>query len=149
MVAIGQVALPFVDGQTIWSLDGRVLSGPRAGASVIHRLVSDVASAWGMPGAVVAAIVVVLFAALAATGGIGRVGRYLPAAAAWVASAALAVSWAAVAFEVAYSQTPRPGVGLFVSMLGALVLTLTPLLSKQHPQMRSTVTTNFSQAGIG
>ncbi len=151
LVAIGQVTLPFVDGDTLWSFDGASLSDHRAGDSAIDRLVTEVASAWVMPGAVVAAISVLLLATLAATGHltrITRIGRYLPAATAWLAPAVMAICWAAVAFAVNYLRTPRPGIGLFVSMLGALVLTNTPSLRAPRSQTRTSSTTHTSPVSI-
>lgn len=127
LLGLGQLALPFTSldlfvgrgSITVWDLPASFALGE--GSSVLRQFANRATELWLGPGAVVATVVVI---ALVVAVVVGRVPRYLPAVAAWVATAWQVGSYLTLATLVSYTTTPRPGLGLVASVVGATLISI-------------------------
>ena len=93
--------------------------GSGARRSGLHRLANAFAVSWVRPGAFLATLAVVALIVLAFR---GRVSRWLPFVVAGFATLWQIGTYAVLIRQVDYVRTPRPGGGMFASVLGVVIL---------------------------
>jgi hypothetical protein len=132
LLGLGQLALPFEsrdlfaggESVTVWDLPASFRLG--TGGSVLRQFANRATELWIGPGALVVTLVVLLLVIAAV---VGRVPRAVPAIAAWAATAWQVGSYATLATVATYVRTPRPGLGIVASTVGALLIS-TPVVAR-------------------
>ena len=137
LVVLGQLALPTLhfDGTPVFRWETVFRSswaegfhvGPTAGNA--QHVAYDLAHFYERPGALLLTAVVLGAAGLAI---FRRAPGLLPAAAAWLATIGLVGVYMAGTYRQRYLVAVDPGLGLYVSALGAALLTLAPFLDRSE-----------------